>query len=72
MNILNYSRYGVKFNITPNGWDVYVVFLFGNLKTYSYLCKKITYTPCYVLVSVVDHNVKMIDLRTGCDTGFSM
>ena len=27
-------------------------FLFGNLKIYSYLCKKITYTPCYKLVKI--------------------
>lgn len=55
MNILNYSRYGLKFNITPNGWDVYVVFLFGNLKTYLYLFKKIIYIPCYKSVKIKRH-----------------
>lgn len=28
-------------------------FLFENLKNYSYLCKKITYTPCYKIVKIM-------------------
>jgi len=23
-------------------------FLFGNIKIYTYLCKKLSYTPCYI------------------------
>ncbi len=40
-------------SITANGW-VYMQFLFGNVKTYSYLCKKITYTPCYKIVKIME------------------
>lgn len=29
-------------------------FLFGNLETYLYLCKKITYTPCYKIVKIME------------------
>ena len=37
-------------------------FLFGNLETYLYLCKKITYTPCYVLVKLNLYKLKNIKL----------
>ena len=39
-----------------------LIFLFG---------KNVLYLSLY-LVSVADHNIKMNDLRTGCDTGCSM
>jgi CO dehydrogenase/acetyl-CoA synthase epsilon subunit len=28
-------------------------FLFGNVKTYSYLCKKLSYTPCYTQLKFI-------------------
>ena len=29
-------------------------FLFVNIKTYLYLCEKITYTPCYKIVKIME------------------
>lgn len=41
--ILGRRRLGIELSV-----GCICSFLFGNIKTYSYLCKKITYTPCYV------------------------
>ena len=35
-------------------------FLFGNLETYSYLCKKITHTPCYKIVKIMESLIILI------------
>jgi hypothetical protein len=35
-------------------------FLFGNIKIYTYLCKKLSYTPCYVYVKF-NHSKNLIE-----------
>lgn len=45
----------IKLSATSIWWGKNAGFLFGNLKTYLYLFKKIIYIPCYKSVKIKRH-----------------